>query len=112
MGTAGLDVKRLAGLLERMKANCILIDDDAALDHCMLRISSIRRPGVVAYVEHENTGEPRRVGMKVRLEQSHSEKEEYRLDSEREMKIKGPRREDPEKIAKWIKQEFLETEKK
>jgi hypothetical protein len=59
MGTAGLDVKRLAGLLERMKADCTLVDDDAALDHCVLRISSIKRPGVVAYIEYENIGEPR-----------------------------------------------------
>lgn len=57
MGTAGLDLKRLGGLLERMKADYTLVDDDTALDHCLLRISSIKRPGVVAYIEYENTDE-------------------------------------------------------
>jgi hypothetical protein len=112
MGTAGLDVKRLAGLLERMKANCILIDDDAALDHCVLRISSIKRPGVVAYVEYENIAESRLVGMVVKPEHFQPEREDYPLEWEREMQLKGSRKEDPEQIAAWIKRDFLEAERR
>ena len=107
MGTARLDVKKLAGLLERIKLDCLLIDDDSAMDHCVLRISSIKRPGVVAYVEYENAGEPRLVGMIVRPEDYAPEKKDYPLEWEKSMKVKGPRLEDPEKIAAWIKQEFL-----
>jgi len=112
MGTAGLDVKRLTGLLQRMKADCTLIDDDAALDHCVLRLSSAKRPGVVAYIEYENIAEPRRVGMVIRPDHYIPEKEEYPLDWEKEIRIKGARKEDPERIAEWIKQVFLELEKK
>jgi hypothetical protein len=112
MGTAGLDTKRLTGLLERLKINCKLIDDDSTHDHCVLCISSIRRPRVVAYIEYENIGEePRRVGMQIRDEQYTPKKDDYPLDSEKEIRLKGSRKEDPTKIAKWIKQEFLELEK-
>src|SRR6185295_12894322 len=86
---AGLDVKRLAGLLERMKANCTLVNDDAPLDHCVLRISSIKRPGVVAYIEYENIDEPRLVGMVLKPEYYAPEREDYPLEWEKEMKIKG-----------------------
>jgi hypothetical protein len=110
MGTAGVNVKRLAGLLDRMKTDCILVDDDAAMDHCVLRISSTKRPGVVAYIEYENIDEPRLVGMVVKPEHYAPEREDYPLEWKREMKIKGSRKEDPEKIAAWIKQEFLEAE--
>jgi hypothetical protein len=109
MGTAGLDVNTLAGLLERMKADCILIDDDAAMDHCVLRVASVKRPGVVAYIEYENMGEPRFVGMVVKSEDYAPEREDYRLEWERQMELKGARKEDPEKIAEWIKQEFFEA---
>ena len=110
MGTAGLDVKRLTGLLERMKANCILIDNDAALDHCVLRVSSVKQPGVAAYIEYENIAEPRLVGMVVRPEPYQPERADYPLKWERELKLEGSRKEDPEKIASWIKRGFLEAE--
>ena len=110
MGTAGLDVKRLTGLLGRMKADCELINDDAAMDHCVLRISSIRRPGVVAYIEYENINEPRLVGMVVKPEYYAPKREDYPVEWERKMMLNGSRKEDPAKIAAWIKQEFLESE--
>lgn len=109
MGTAGLDVKRLVGLLERMKADCALVDDDAAMDHCVLRISSMKRPGVVAYIEYENIDEPRFVGLVVMPEDNTAVREDYPLNWERELALKGTRKEDPDKIAAWIKQEFLEA---
>jgi hypothetical protein len=79
-----------------------------------LRIANIqcKRLGVVAYIEYENIGEPRQVGMQVRPAEYHPEKDTYRLDREKEMKLNGPRKEDPDKIAAWIKREFLEVEKK
>jgi hypothetical protein len=110
MGTAGLDLKRLRGLLERMKADCIIVDDDAATDRCVMRVSSIKRPGVAAYIEYENIGEPRLVGMVVRPEHYGPQQEEYRLESGKEMRLKGARKGDPEKIAAWIKREYLEAE--
>jgi hypothetical protein len=110
MGTAGLDVKRLTGLLARMKADCKLIEDDAAMDHCVLRISSITRPGVVAYIEYENIDEPRLVGMVVKPEYYAPKKEDYPLQWEKKMLLNGSRKKDPEKIAAWIRQEFLESE--
>lgn len=110
MGTAGLDVKRLTGLLGRMKADSKLISDDAAMDHCVLRISSIKRPGVVAYIEYENTDEPRLVGMVVRPEYYAPKREDYPLEWERKLVLNGSRREDAGKIAAWVKREFLESE--
>ena len=55
MGTAGLDIKRVAGLLEGLKVDCVVVDDDVALNHYVLCIFSIKRPSVVAYIEYENT---------------------------------------------------------
>ena len=110
MGTAGLDVKRLAGLLERMKADCALIDGDAAFDHCVLRVSSTKRPGVVAYVEYENMGEPRSVSMVIKPDWWAPEEGEYPLECGSWMELRGARKEDPGKIAAWIEQEFLGVE--
>jgi hypothetical protein len=93
-----------------MRADCIIVDNDAAMDHCVLRVSSIKRRGVVAYIEYENIGEPRLVGMVVKPEHYAPEREDYRLEWEKEIEIKGARKEDPEKIAEWIKREFLDAE--
>ncbi|HXQ33272.1 MAG TPA: hypothetical protein VN843_04545, partial [Anaerolineales bacterium] len=60
MGTAGLDVKRLQGLLERHKVFAILLEGDEAQDHVVLELSSVRQPNLVARLEYENKGfEPR-----------------------------------------------------
>jgi hypothetical protein len=48
--------------------------------------------------------------MVVKREDYRPEREDYPLEWEREMKLKGSRKEDAEKIAAWIKQEFLEGE--
>jgi hypothetical protein len=56
MGTAGLNVERLVGLLERIKVASVLIEGDEKQDHCILRLSSVRRPGEVALLEYENRG--------------------------------------------------------
>jgi hypothetical protein len=80
------------------------------MDHCVLGISSIRRPGVVTYIEYENIDEPRLVGMVIRPEYYAPKSEDYPLEWERKLVLNGSRREDAGKIAAWVKQEFLESE--
>jgi hypothetical protein len=48
--------------------------------------------------------------MVVRPEHYGPQQEEYRLESGKEMRLKGARKGDPEKIAAWIKREYLEAE--
>ena len=92
MGTAGLNVERLAGLLERKKVECTLIEGDAALDHCVLRLASRRRPALVAFVEYENQGiEPRLVGLSVQENEPANEKEDRTRDWQKKLKLQGAR---------------------
>ena len=109
MGTAGLNVIRLASLLERRKVDCVLIDGDSSRDHCVLRLSSIKFPRVHALLEYENQGvEPRLVGMLFRNDdESVPEKEEYPLEWQKTLQLAGARDEDPDKIAQWIDRELL-----
>ena len=84
MGTAGLDVTRLAGLLERKKIECTLMDGDSALDHCVLRLSSVKHPDVVAFLEYENQGvEPRSAGLIIRDDGFMPQKEDYPFEREK-----------------------------
>jgi hypothetical protein len=108
MGTAKLDINRLAGLLERKKVESTLIDDDSALDHCVLRLESVRRPAVVAFLEYENQGvEPRLVGMVFHDETFMPQKYAYPLDWEKTLELAGAIKDDPGKIARWVEREFL-----
>ena len=68
MGTGGLDKERLEGLLQRLRIDCDILDGDQSLDHCVLRLSTARRAGAVAFVEYEDQGEPRLVGLMVQPE--------------------------------------------
>jgi hypothetical protein len=108
MGTAGLDTEPLAGLLERKKVNCQVIEDDSAIDHCVLKIWTWKRPGVVAFVEYVNQGtEPRLVGMIVRPETFTFEQESYPLNWEKELRLSGKRTLDAEIITRWISDLFI-----
>ena len=108
MGTAGLDVNRLAGLLEQKKVECALLDGDAAFDHCILRLSGIRRPAVVALLEYENQGdEPRLAGLVFRADTFLPQRSEYRVEWERTLELRGARKDDSDKIARWVEREFL-----
>lgn len=108
MGTAGLNVVALARLLNRRQVNCVLVDADSGYDHCVLQLTSIKRPAVVALLEYENKGvEPRFAGMVFRDGESIPEKEEYPLEWHKTLKLAGARAEDPDKIAEWIDREFL-----
>lgn len=52
-----------ARLLQRIKVDCVLVEGDEAQDHCILRLSSVKRPGQVAFITYENQGaEPRLAG--------------------------------------------------
>ena len=108
MGTAGLDVAALARLLKRRQVSCVLIDGDAARDHCVLRLTSDKFPVVVALLEYENKGvEPRLAGMVFRDDKFMPEKDEYPLEWHKTLTLAGARAEDPDKIAQWIDSEFL-----
>ena len=110
MATAGLDVQRLAGLLERKKVECSLLDGDAAFDHCVLRLSSVRRPAVAALLEYENQGgEPRLAGLVFLKDESLPQRHGYRAEWERTLELRGARTDDPDKIAQWVGREFLDT---
>jgi hypothetical protein len=105
MGSARLDIRRLAGLLERIKIACEVLDGDEAADHCVLRAVSIRRPDVAALIEYENQGvEPRLAGMTILSAESTPEKS---FKWQKTLRLEGPRKDDPEKIARWVKEEFL-----
>ena len=109
MGTAGLNVTRLAGLLERRKVECVLMEGDSARDHCVLRLSSFKLPRVHALLEYENQGVgPRLVGMLFRNDdESVSQKNEYPLEWQKTLQLAGAREKDPDKIVQWIDRELL-----
>ena len=108
MGTAGLDVEKLAGLLERKKVKCLVIDDDRAMDHCVLKIWTHKRLGVAAFIEYENQGtEPRLVGLMIRPDTFTLNPESYPLDCEKELKLSGKRNLDAEIITRWITDIFI-----
>src|SRR5688572_11957332 len=100
MGTAGLDVKRLAGLLERRKVDCDLIEGDSAYDHCVLRLTSHKLRGPVATLQYENKGfEPRLVGLTIE-DADHWDKA---------LELRGAREDDPEKIVEWLERDYLKS---
>ena len=107
MGIAGLDTNRLAGLLERKKIVCGVVQGDAAQDHCVLRISSVRRPGLIAIVEYENQGvEPRLASLHLHDDDSAERNSAY-SNREKTLQLQGSRQEDCEKLCEWIELEFL-----
>ena len=104
-------MNRLAGLLERKKVESSLIDGDSAYDHCVLRLSSVRRPGVVAFLEYENIGwEPRLVGLVFREDTFLVKSREKLIDWDRSLELRGSRNDDPDKIAQWVEHEYLNTD--
>jgi hypothetical protein len=104
-----LDVKKLAGLLEREKVNCLVIDGDRAMDHCILKIWTNKRPGVAGFIEYRNEGtEPRFVGLIIRHETFTLNPEDYPLDWEKVLKLSGKRTLDAEIITRWLANVFIE----
>ena len=109
MGTAGLDVRRLSGLLEHRKIGCTLVEGDRALAHCILRLSSARRPGVVAFLEYVNPGGETR-WVRILIQPAGNELKAERgqfFDAQNTLYLRGPRRDDPQRILRWVEKEFL-----
>ncbi len=113
MGTAGLDLKKLVGLLEQIKIDCTLVEDDRGQDHCLLRLSSPKRPGVVGMLEYINQGiEPRSIGIKVEpplaeLKSDHAYIGQHFSITDEVINLRGSIREDPQKIFEIVKRSFL-----
>ncbi len=108
MGTAGLNVEQLTGMLQRMKVNCVLIDGDESQDRCVLRLSSIKRPDDTAIIKYENQGvEPRLVEIKVEsVIQDENIKQSFCTIPE-VLHLRGARIDDPKRITQFIEQKFL-----
>lgn len=114
MGTAGLDLKGLIGLLERLKVDCNLVEGDEAEDHCLLRLTSTSLPNHQALIEYVNIGcEPRVATIRV----EHSPPPQVsRLElvgqffwiSEEGINLRGAQKDDPKKIVELVKRIFLE----
>ncbi|MDQ3817165.1 MAG: hypothetical protein M3362_05680 [Acidobacteriota bacterium] len=105
---AGLDITGLARLLEGKKIECALVEGDAAFDHCVLRLSSVMRPGVVAFLEYENQGvEPRLASLIFQDDKFMPRKDDYPLEWEKTLKLEGARKDDADKIAGWVEREYL-----
>jgi hypothetical protein len=106
MDTAGLNVTRLAGLLERIKVESVLVEGDRAQDHCVLRLESVRRPNFVATLEYVNQGNGPRVAI-LRVERSdESDETNSFLVMEESLRLSGARRDAPKKIAAMVEQWF------
>ena len=109
MGTAGLDVKRLSGLLESLKIGCTLVEGHRVLDRCLLRLSFVKPPGVVAFLEYANQGGETR-SVRILTQAAGVELQEERghyFDPRNTLYLRGPRRDDPQRILRWIEKEFL-----
>ena len=108
MGTAGLDVERLQGLLERQKVDSVLLEGDHAQDHVILELSSVRRPNLVARLEYENYGfEPRLASLSISTIGTLSENS---LPNSQTIHISGRRDDDVEKIVQFVRESFVENE--
>ena len=109
MGTAGLDAKRLAGLLQRIKVDCVVVEGDESQDHCVLRLSSVKRPGQVAFIEYVNQGvEPRLAGIKMEPPEPEGAEgigQEFWI-TEEWINLRGARSDDPQQIAEMVEQVF------
>ena len=110
MGTAGLDVKELIGMLERIKVDCSLVERDELENHCLLRLSSGKRPGRVALIEYVNIGsEPRVASIKIEPpeEPAPSQSGTSFWISEQGLNLRGPKSDDPKRIVELVRSTFL-----
>jgi len=108
MGTAGLDFKRLSGLLQRIKVDCTLVEGDEAQDHCILRLSSVKRPGQVAFITYENQGaEPRLAGIRIEPPLMEEKSGQSFWITEETIRLRGTCVDDAKKIVELVEQTFL-----
>ena|ERR1044072_6066078 len=106
MGTAGLSVPTLAKLLRLKKIECNLIEGDESRDHCVMRLTSVRRPGTVAFLEYENKGYGTRLAG-LHFSEDQFPQEDCPLEWQEILELKGARKDDPGKIAEWVRPLFF-----
>ena len=103
-GAAGLNFEALKGELERRKIDCEFVEGDGAYDHCLMKLTSHKAPGVVGFLEYENMGfEPRiatlRTSTDMEAEIDYAQSGEY-------LSLVGSRRDDVGKILAFIEEHF------
>jgi hypothetical protein len=96
MGFAGLDIAGLQKRLSRLGISCVVVEDDAAMDHCVLELTSVRREEIVALLEYENQGDGVRYAELVLDSAAPGESLVSTLE------LIGARRDDPEKLVEWL----------
>lgn len=107
MGTAGLDLKRLQGLLERQKVDSVLLEGDEAQDHAVLELSTVRRPNFVARLEYENKGfEPR---LAIMIVGPIADVPNDSVPGTQTIELYGSKADDVEKIVQLVRKGFLEV---
>jgi hypothetical protein len=103
-GAAGLNFEALKGQLERRKIDCEFLEGDGARDHCLMKLTSRRTPGVVGFLEYENQGfEPRVVTLRTSTDVD-AEVDYHR--SGESLTLTGSRRDDVKKILDFIEEHF------
>lgn len=103
-GTAGLYFELLRGQLERRKIDCDFLEGDRAFDHCVVKLTSRKAPGVVAILKYDNIGvEPRIATLRT---STTGEAEVGHGESEVSLELAGSRRDDVGKILAFIKTHF------
>ena len=102
-------MKQLAGLLQRMKVDYAFIEGNESQDHCVLQLTSIKRPGDMAIIKYENQGvEPRLVEIKVEPAIQDGNIGQSFCTIHQVLHLRGARIDDPKKILQFIEQKFLE----
>jgi preprotein translocase subunit SecD len=109
LGTAGLNVKRLCGLLEKRKVDTVVVEEDDAHDHVVLQLSTVRQPNRIALLKYENQGvEPRLVTLTVSPLPTQNDASSIMSHT---IEIFGKRADDVEKIVQVVQAKFLEPER-
>jgi hypothetical protein len=103
-GAAGLNFEALRGQLERRKIDCEFLEGDRARDHCLMKLTSRKAPGVVGFLEYENQGFEPRV---VTLQTSTDVDAEFDDGQDGEsLTLVGSRRDDVKKILDFVEEHF------
>ncbi len=113
MGTAGLDVEKLTGLLQRIYVDCTLIEGDEAYDHCVLRLTSLANSVTEALLVYENQGmEPRVVTLEIKAENIDGDDrsveqvgQSFQV-TEHGIHLRGTKRDDPLRIFELVQTVF------
>jgi hypothetical protein len=103
-GAAGLDFEALKGQLERRKIDCEFLEGDGPRDHCLMKLTSPKAPGVVGFLDYENLGfEPRVVTLQISTD---VEAEFDYSEGGESLTLVGSRRDDVKKLLDFIEEHF------